>query len=251
MKLKEYFLIENKNLLDFSEVLSIEALKNFMCDFFEKIEINYDNEYRLICKAALETPLFSTKFKNPGMLYDTIFLTSEKYTYWCQVIYQLSHELAHCLIYANNKSDEKKALWIEESICEAMAYYFLKYFADNWKNCELGKINPNYIIHIKEYLENVLKCKANRRLTRCKNYEELMEINSSAQEYREDRRYEVICIFEKMTDKDILALLKYKDYVLSGEKILNIPKYCAEYKNNLAVQYLCGLQKQILGPKLQ
>lgn len=250
MKLKEYFMIANKETLDNLEIQSIEAIKDFICDHFEDLRVDYDDEYRLICKAPLGAPMFSTKSENSGIPCDMIFLTSTEYTYWCQVIYQFSHEITHCFIYAHNKFEEQKAMWLEESICEAMAYYFLKYFADHWELCELGKVNPNYQIYIYEYLKKQLNCEANQRLTRCENYKELMEINESAQERREDRRYEAICIFEKMTYKDILALLKYKDYILHNEKILNITKYCASYDDNLVVQYLCSIQKQILDVKI-
>lgn len=246
MKLKEYFIIADKDQMDTFEEKSIESITDFICDYYETLGVNYDGEYRMICKAALAAPMFLTKIENPRLTYDMIFITSEKFTYWCQVIYQLSHELTHCLIYANSRLNEKKASWIEESICEVMAYYFLKYFADNWEKCPLGKINPHYKKSVREYLANALNSEANRRLTKCRGYDALMEIDESSQTYRVDRRYEVIHIYENLKDKDILALIKYKEYILSNKRVLDTSKYCEEYKNNLAVQYLCELQKQIL-----
>ena len=76
--------------------------------------------------------MFVPKTLNPLLEYEYIMLSVENYSYWCQVIYQLSHELTHCFIYCHNKSENKKSKWIEETICEAISLYFLKYFGSNW-----------------------------------------------------------------------------------------------------------------------
>lgn len=250
MKLRDYFIIANRDSLSDIEQKSIDELKGFICDHFEELGATYDDEQRGICKMPLEAPMFCIKEENPGMPLDMIYITSTQFTYWCQVIYQLSHELTHCFIHTNNKSPSRKALWIEESICEMMAYYFLKYFAEHWEQCGLGIIDSDYRKRILEYLTKELSSDKTGRLSNCKNYKELLEIDETSQRSREDRRAEVIYVFENITAKDVLGLIKYKDYIIDDRKILDSEKYAAEYPQNMAVRYLCDLQNRILGVKV-
>ena len=58
---------------------------------------------------------------------------------WCQVIYQLSHEMCHYAM-RHNKTDKNYVLkWFEETICEAFSIYSLNYFSEHWMECCLEK----------------------------------------------------------------------------------------------------------------
>jgi len=88
-------------------------------------------------------------------------------SYWAQMVYQLSHEMAHYafftyfpLVDQDNYADideKKKSSWNEEIICEAMSLYMLRYMADHWEKCALSKINPTFDKSLKEYLDNEYK----------------------------------------------------------------------------------------------
>lgn len=251
MKIKEYLIIEDKDSMSTEEQKFIGIIKDFMCEHLEKLGVYYDGEYRIIYKApSFDTPMFSTKEENPELQNDIIFIASKSYVYWSQVIYQLSHELTHCFIYANNKSKEQKALWIEESICEIMAYYFLKYFADNWETCSLSLYDLNYGEKIREYLHCAMNQEKTGLLSECKSYEELMKIDAFAQECRADRRKEVLQMLELLSCRDICGLLKYKDYVIQNKKILCTQRYHEDNLENRVIGYLCNLQNKILQAKI-
>lgn len=216
----------------------------------EELGVKYDGEFRFIRNdSTYDAPMFCIKSDNLGMLYDTIYTTVENYTFWSQTIYQLSHEFTHCFIYVNNRCSERTAWWIEETICEMMAYYFLKFFYNNWEKCDLGKYQPSYKQKILTYLENELQNEKTKRLSKCSGYEELMEIDKSAQEYRQDRRFEVIEMLEKFSSEDVIGLFKYKDYVESNKRILDTKRYMEDYKANESVKYLCNIQNRILMEK--
>lgn len=130
-EINNYFKIENIAALTEAEIDDINIIKKFLLTKFEELGIDFDYETRYIKKTGLKYPMFIPKSLNSYITNEYILLSVKKYTYWCQVIYQLSHELTHCLIYCHNKKEQQKAKWIEETICEAMSLYFLKLFLSN------------------------------------------------------------------------------------------------------------------------
>lgn len=246
MNIKEYFKIRNEKKFREIDLKSIRIICGFICDRYEQWGIAYDKENREIINSYKDAPRFCLKEDNPGYETDIINITPDLYTYWCQVIYQLAHELTHCFIYCNNKSKEQRASWIEESICELMAFYFLGDFFANWDECELKEITFDYKNEIKIYLEGELNREGTSRLSRCSGNEELMYIEKTAQEHREDRLCEVKKMYNLFADSDIEGLIKYKDFVIPNKKILDTKKYKKMYEKNNVVKYLCELQDNIL-----
>ena len=53
-------------------------------------------------------------------------------TYWCQYVYQFSHELCHVLT-SFDRHRSLKHKWFEESLCELASLFVLHRLADGWK----------------------------------------------------------------------------------------------------------------------
>lgn len=53
-------------------------------------------------------------------------------TYWCQYVFQFSHELCHVLT-GFERYREHRHKWFEESLCELASLYVLHRLADDWK----------------------------------------------------------------------------------------------------------------------
>ena len=57
---------------------------------------------------------------------------SARDTYWCQYVYQFSHELCHVMTNFDRHRDHKHK-WFEESLCELASLFVLHRLADGWK----------------------------------------------------------------------------------------------------------------------
>lgn len=241
-KYSEFFIVDKKEKLEKHEIYSINNIKNTIILFFQNQHFDFDFQERKILKTKTSNPMFVPKSQNPHIPQDRILLSIEKYTYWCQVIYQLSHELTHCFIYCHNRNLNHQVKWIEETICEAMSLYFLKYFKDNWNMIDLSKMMPEYDDSIDNYLNNFLKKEGNKRLSNYKSLKELEYINNTSEVRREDRYYEMIKLFTMLTEENIKGIIYYKDYTYPNSYLLNTKKYMKDFPNNNAVKYLCQLQ---------
>lgn len=244
----DYFKISDKNLSNLEKNFILE-LKKTILNHLEDINVYFNYEICIIQKSKLAYPLFCSKDKNKFLKSDFIFLAIDDYSYYCQVVYQLSHELTHCFIHSNNSKENNKALWIEETICEAMSLYFLKYFYKNWKLCGLYKINNDYNMSFYSYLNNILNKSGNNKLNTCNNLQELTEINDNSQNYRQDRFENVKDLYKLLNKSNIIGLLKYRDYIIPNTILLNIQSYINAFPNNDAIKYLCDIQKTIMKTK--
>ena len=213
-------------------------------DVFGRLGLAYDNQKRTIV-GGMPCPRFCPKEDN-AIPYDQIHLTMTDYNYWCQVIYQLSHELTHCFIHCHNNSKLHSASWIEETICEAVSLFFLSYFQQHWRDSQLYAVNPEYDKSVLEYLSDIEDHPGTGRLSSCRSYEELLEINASSAAQRDDRKDEMLSLYRLMGESDIKGLVYYKDYMVPGKKVLNTRKYLAAFPDNAAVGYFCGLQNAAL-----
>ena len=57
---------------------------------------------------------------------------SARDTYWCQYVYQFSHELCHVMT-GFDRYEKHKHKWFEESLCELASLFVLHRLADGWK----------------------------------------------------------------------------------------------------------------------
>lgn len=239
MRYSECFVIKSGDNQIFLRIIMKEIL-----DVFENLKIQYDYQLRVIIGCA-PCPRFCTKEQNP-IPCDQIHLTMSDYLYWCQVIYQLSHELTHCFIHCHNNNRTYYASWLEETICESISLFFLTYFRDHWNNSELYKYNEKYSTSILNYLNEIISSRGNNRLSACRGYDELMEIDRTSQDQREDRKNEMLGLYQILVSGDIKGLICYRDYIIQSEKILDTKLYRSACPNNAAVKYICDLQDNIL-----
>ncbi len=88
-------------------------------------------------EAAPEAPVHISHWNkdDPFIVYDKrpyqVFLTARE-TYWCQYVYQFSHELCHILTQFDSYKKHKHK-WFEESLCELASLHVLRSLAEVWK----------------------------------------------------------------------------------------------------------------------
>lgn len=223
----------------------LEVIKDIIVDYFEKLGLFYDYENRqVVCEPQFPSPIFCRANENEGMNYDTIYITCDC-SYWCQVVFQLSHELTHCFIHCTNKDRSKQIDWVEETICEAISLYFLKYFADEWVLLPLYELNHDFAESFRDYLKNELNNLYSKKLTLCQSIQELKQLNATSQEERENRRYERNQLFKLLTKENIPTLIEYRNFAVDN-LLLDTVKYRQAYADNSAVSYLCYLQDKIV-----
>lgn len=228
--------------------------KNTACIMVTTIEhlylslgISLSNERFVIKKfpKGSMSPRFCLARNNPPALANFICIAMDKLSYWCQAIFQLGHEMTHAAIHYNSPSNTDSTSWIEETICESMALFFLNAFSINWDKIELSKINPKYASHIKSYLEDELSKVGSGKLSLCRNYDELKQIDADSQTYREQRENEMHELYKLLNADNVRGLLLYRWYLQSDPLLLNTAKYRKAFPHNAAVSYLCDLQDSI------
>jgi hypothetical protein len=189
---------------------------------------------------------------NPGIPFEMIHLSIQDYRYLGQLVYQLSHEMTHCLIYCNNKNENQKALWIEESICEMMSYVLLEHIKETWSEISLtinmeDKDKQFWNSEWSKYINDayIHEGTPNNRLSNASK-DELDVINATSQIERVDRWGEVIEMLKRYDQESLEGLIKYKDYVIPGTIYLDTPRYRTAFPGNSVIEYLCDLQDTIL-----
>lgn len=224
------------------------AIIDYINKCFEKLGLGIGSaDLQVIKHPDRGHPQFCPQSRNSELPCDQIYLDMDSLEFWCQLIFQASHEFTHCVIHRLNGHEDQKALWIEETICEAMSLVLLNTFANNWSRCALSKINLSFAVSIQNYLVDQLKKRGNHRLGNCCGIEELQEINRTSEHQRADRREERNRLFYLIQSTvDIQALVHYRDFVVPGTFLLDAQRYQDEYPASLPVQYLCSLQEDAL-----
>ncbi|MEE4180200.1 hypothetical protein [Pseudomonas viridiflava] len=75
-------------------------------------------------------------------------------TSWCQIAYQLAHELCHLNSnYAASIGHKYK--WFEESLCEMCSVAVLTALSKQWNKVAVYKYNKNYAAEIKKYVDSL------------------------------------------------------------------------------------------------
>lgn len=168
-------------------------------------------------------------------------------SYWCQVIYQLSHELCHMYIQKANSTTEY-LVWFEETLCEAFSYLVLDECSKRWGECELSKINSGYENSIKSYLLNLLNEKPGNELSTCKTIEDLRKINKESEDKRQERALERNIVYYAMQKyiTDLPVILTYRNYVLPPDKLLiDFSKWKLTYPTNKLLSEIEKIQPLI------
>lgn len=215
---------------------------------FEDSGVNVESSKLLMIyfDTSLNYPIFLPgEYNNDDN--DKIGIKMADDSYWCQLIYQLSHELCHYVIYLNNHANYNVVNWLEESICEAFSLYCLHYWMSKWRIIGF-KINQKYNEEIKKYLKDITEKLKNKNqelsLTDDINESILKEINSVAQSKR-NRRGKFVCeLSNKIKKESLIGLINYQKYVLN-EVFVDTKNYYSKF-NNDAVEYICSIQDKIM-----
>ena len=222
----------------------LELISEDMFAFFRKLEITGDDK-PLVIVGGMPVPRFCAAEINQKFFHQ-VHLTLLEYGIWDQLIFQISHELTHYMIYCHCKDESGYASWLEETICEAMSLYFLALYRDNWEKLSLYKYNAVYDKIVGKYLEDELREHGTERLSRCSSYQELLEIDRTSQDCREDRRTERNKLFSLIYERDIKGMIYYRDYIIPNSKILDCDRYLQDFPFSAPIKYLCDLQTNIL-----
>ncbi|WP_143598543.1 hypothetical protein [Tissierella sp. P1] len=171
----------------------------------------------------------------------------ESASYYCQYIYQLSHELTHYAIRQGKIDKNITIKWFEETLCEAMSLYILDLSAQRWDECGLSNNNPNYFRSILEYLKKEYNREGNSMVNSCKTLNDLKYIESTSESERANRILERNYLYKTFKDmpKDIKNIIYYTQY-LHGIMV-NFDKWKEEIgdENIIFLKKLEGIQPAI------
>ena len=163
-------------------------------------------------------------------------------THWCQVIYQLSHELCHYALRQSNVTIPCIG-WFEETMCESISLYMLDYFYNTWGECELSKYNPEYSKSIKQYLsEEVSSAQGPSILSKCLNLFSLASIEKTCTINRKGRstdRNRIYYLFKNNPEK-IYMISNYKNYLVN-EIGINFESWIKNENNDKFIKSLSYL----------
>lgn len=104
-----------------------------------------------------------------------IRLSQSSLGYWCQTVYQLSHEMCHYAIHQTKKDKTFILSWFEETVCEAVSLYALEYAEREWYRCRLSGIAPDFHIHFGNYREQLLADLPTNGMARCNTVDRLRD----------------------------------------------------------------------------
>ncbi len=170
----------------------------------------------VFCDATAPVPILITNWQPIA-----IRLNVTTTAYWCQVIYQLSHELCHYFIRQKKPHSDKTMIvrWLEETLCEATSNYLLWYMAEHWSECELSAMNATYDRHIREYLSNLMNVYTCSAIQRCTTSESIRRLEEVCTSERDARSVERDLIFQQMrlNPYSAGAFADYPHYVIPEE----------------------------------
>lgn len=223
-----------------------KSILEFVEQIYKICGISFPNKKFIIQKTpTAPCPRFCEGSKN-HCENDFVIITTKSLTYWCQAVYQISHEITHAAIHYNSSPESKCISWIEETICEVMSLFSLKQAIINWDSIKPQDFDQSYKESISEYLADLLSEEGTNELTNIKGIEELKQINETSQRNRNTRKSEMHKLFLCLDNNNIHGLINYRKYILYGTILLDTKKYKTEFHNNNAVAYLCNLQDNVV-----
>lgn len=222
-------------------------LKSLMEFFLEEYTLIFskqlisNSECYIIYDPKAKTPIFYPR-TNPS----SIFLNHAGDGYWAQIIYQLSHELCHYTL-AQKSYDKDPLKWFEESLCEAMSLYILKFCSDKWSDCKLSKHNYDFKFSLAKYLKDLVEYEnITYGLKECTSLSDLIKINSTSESIRSDRMEErnyVYKLFKQYRD-DIHLITDYRKYIIA-DILIDFEKWIEDTNNNEFITKLSQIQPNI------
>lgn len=206
------------------------------------VQVVSDKSLVLHFDKTCETPVFLSNDKI-GQNFDCIHINLEDDIKWNQLLFQLSHELCHYVIYLNNKQDYQIIKWIEESICEAFSLFCLKKWSIEWKILGYPSIDKNYGKLMSSYRKiQMSKEIAHPSLMDDIDIKILADIDALSESDRL-RRQDFVCRLSDLISKQSISkLIDYQKYRYSY-LLLDTGRY-DDLKNN-AVHFICETQNRI------
>ena len=172
-----------------------------------------------------------------------LHLCAESGRHWCQTAYQLGYLMTRCLIDHMGKG-KPGVSWAEELISEAAALELLRMLKRSWELTPFREEDPEYFLHIGDYIEENLSDMGTSAILRCRDKEELKIINE--RNLFEDRLDESHNLFRTMVPGDLLELVQVREY--EADNLLLYTHYWRGMADDCrAVDYLCRLQEKIPG----
>lgn len=172
---------------------------------------------------------------------------------WCQVVYQISHEMCHYAM-RHNKTDKNYVLkWFEETICETFSIYSLNYFSEHWTECRLGNVDPGYANSIRNYVADIVSEKAPisddpvHSLSECRTVKDLgfVEANSWNRRYlRFNERNHLYNLF-KSHPNQIHLLLNYEKYVDKESMTIDFDRWIYDENGSEFLKSVSEIQPRI------
>lgn len=108
-------------------------------------------------------PLTAPKRLNPKQREDYIIYLCHQPDYWCQMMYQLAHELGH--FFMDCYPQRENLRWIDECLCELFSLIFL---ARSVKFFE--RIASQYVTPAKDYLKEILQTAQSYSAIPCRDF---------------------------------------------------------------------------------
>lgn len=108
-------------------------------------------------------PMTAPKRLNPKQREDFIIFLCHQSDYWCQMIYQLAHELGH--FFMNCYPERENLRWIDECLCELFSLIFL---ARSIRFFEYTA--SSYAAPAKNYLQEILKSDQSYSTLSCRDF---------------------------------------------------------------------------------
>lgn len=237
MKYENWIIENNDNV--------IKIFLQFLTSEFEKL-FKFNKKDLENCKIFIDSssnyPMLITN-SNPI----SIRLAVKNSTFFCQVIYQLSHELCHFYLRQNKNDKETTIKWFEETICEAVSLYMLDFCCKNWTKCELYSKNLNFAKDLEKYLKNLLEVPEERILNRISTQNELIAFNNTCEAERNKRIFERNLIYNRILEakSEVCCIINYTKYSSIDNLLIDIEKLKQDYSNIKLVDMIDKFQPKI------
>lgn len=230
----------------FSEVEWVAAV---IAGQFEAAGVEFDYmDCTIFNNPKMRCPVYYDKEGNYVLPNDRIYITVDDLKNLKYIIYQLGHEITHYFTQRHHVDDGSKIKWVEETICEAAAFYFLEHFTtpELWQDYRVDLEYEKYYDKLKPYYQKLFIEKGNSALSEA-DQNALREIDNLAENDRALRCEEVKKLVSLIkTHNDLKALVYYRDHTKKDGLLLDTESYRKAFPDCKAVAYLCELQENAL-----
>lgn len=128
----------------------VSIIHNMVNDYIKLMKAAADVKIKICNIPARSCPITCPKRMNVSQQEDYVIYLCHQPNYWCQMIYQLSHELGH--YFMRCYLEKKNLKWISECLCEMCSIVFLH------RSIEFFKIfSLEYVTAVQNYINDHLQ----------------------------------------------------------------------------------------------